>query len=62
MTIIFLQTKNTKMSIIKNTRNIYNNISTPEPAKSPVIPVNQELLDKVVSDLNKKPQIAPKIN
>jgi hypothetical protein len=50
------------MSIIKNTRNIYNNISTPEPAKSPVIPVNQELLDKVVSDLNKKPQIAPKIN
>jgi hypothetical protein len=49
------------MSTIKNTRDIYNNIPKPEPPKNTITPPNTELLDKVVNNLNKNPQIAPKI-
>jgi hypothetical protein len=53
--------RNIKMSTIKNTRDIYNNIPKPEPPKNTITPPNTELLDKVVNNLNKNPQIAPKI-
>lgn len=61
MTLINLQRKNKKMSIIKDIRNIYNEIPKQEPVQQPITPVNTELMDKIVDQLNQKPQIAPEV-
>jgi hypothetical protein len=51
------------MSILNNIRNAYDQIPK-EPAVPPkplVSPTDTELMDKVVSNLDKNPQIATKV-
>lgn len=51
------------MSILNSIRDVYNQIPK-EPAVEPkpeVSPVDQELMDKVVANLDKNPQIVPKV-
>jgi len=52
-----------KMSILDSIRKAYQEIPK-EPAVEPkpfVSPVDQELMDKVISNLDKNPQIVPKV-
>ena len=51
------------MSILSSIRDTYNQIPK-EPAiapKDPVVPTDQTLMDKVMSNLDKSPQIATKV-
>lgn len=48
------------MSIIKDFRNLYPNLPKQEP-QEPIIPVNKELMDRAVDNLNKQPLVAPNI-
>ena len=51
------------MSILNSIRDIYNQIPK-EPAVEPkpaVSPVDQELMDKAIANLDKNPQIVPKV-
>jgi len=51
------------MSILDSIRKAYQEIPK-EPAVEPkpfVSPVDQELMDKVISNLDKNPQIVPKV-
>jgi hypothetical protein len=51
------------MSILSSIRDTYKQIPK-EPAvapKDPVVPTNQDLMDKVMSNLDKSPQIVPKV-
>lgn len=57
---ILNQTRERKMSIIKDFRNLYPNLPKQEP-QEPVIPVNKELMDRAVDNLSKQPLVAPNI-
>lgn len=50
------------MSIIKDIKNIYDNIPKPEPKVQPVTPINDDLMKSVAEKLNKQPLVAPNIN
>lgn len=50
------------MSILSDIRNIYNNIPKQEEKKYEATPINQELLDKTMDHLGKKPLVAPNIS
>ena len=60
MMTILNQTRERKMSIIKDFRNLYPNLPKQEP-QEPIIPVNKELMDRAVDNLNKQPLVAPNI-
>jgi len=49
------------MSILTDIKNIYNNIPKQEEKKYEVTPMNQELLNKTMEHLEKKPLVAPNI-
>ena len=51
-----------KMSILNDIKNIYSNIPKQEPKVQPVAPVNNDLMDKAINNLNKQPVVAPNIN
>jgi len=60
---IKLRKRELNMSILSSIRDTYNQIPK-EPAiapKDPVVPTNQDLMDKVMSNLDKNPQIATKV-
>lgn len=50
------------MSIIKDIKDIYNNIQKPEPKVQPVSAINDDLMKSVTEKLNKQPLVAPNIN
>lgn len=60
MMTILNQTRERKMSIINDFRNLYPNLPKQEP-QEPIIPVNKELMDRAVDNLNKQPLVAPNI-
>ena len=50
------------MSILSDIKNIYSNIPKQEPKVQAVAPVNNDLMDKAINNLNKQPVVAPNIN